>query len=334
MKIIEKIININSFNIEANVFLYENGEISLTSNFSNIGYFDILSNGILLLDNNQKVINTNSYPNISNNFIWCFGTVSKSFLLLVDESSLDFDTFKYTKSAVYSVSEQKKICSSSVVGDVIFDDYVFAGLGDTEISYYKIEAEPIPVTFSLSNLDNSGQEYKVMEFSGFYKNIMVCTLNSGGILLLDIEKCEVKSFFEEALITRNLFPKSEGSHIYYGLSHDTFIEIDVEQGVIIRKISIEDELKRVANISIELENWSFIGSAIYKDGYFYFYSDDNILGVFDPKSEKVIDNYQFSFERYVQFKAGKENLQVKNGKVYCLDTSNTLHILEGEQQSV
>ncbi len=333
MRIVKKIIDINRFNAEEGILLYKNGEININSHLKNIECIAVDKELVILLGEYDSILNFNDFPNIPKNYSYSRLSLSKPYFILIDEDSIDNETFIYTNSSVYSVNEKRIVCSSSMVGDVIFDDYVFAGLGDTEISYYKIQSEPVPYTFSLSNLGTFKEgilekEYKVMEFSGLYKNILVCTLNSGSILLLDIEKGEVHSFFDMVGVRKNMYAKSEGSPIYYGLSFRTFIEIDVEKGKIIRKIDLNAQLKQLVNIPEDKSNWSAVGTAIYKEGLFYF-NAENYVAIFDPKIEKIVDSYSFNNDN-VTVRTGTEYLQAKDGKVYCLDTSNTLHILERE----
>ena len=49
---------------------------------------------------------------------------------------------------------------------------------------------------------------------------------------------------------------------------------------------------------------------------------------------KVIDFYEFKFEnKHTMLKGGKENLQVKDHSIYCLDNQNNLYTLNYAQLS-
>jgi hypothetical protein len=180
----------------------------------------------------------------------------------------------------------------------------------------------------LDGLVNSN--YKVAEFCGIYENTLVCAMTSGAVLLLDIEKGEVKAFFKDAKVNGGIFQKEENNPIFLGLKQYTFIEFNAESGELLKQIDIQGELKRVADIPSESPCWLSVGTSIYLDGLFYFFGDTNFLGIFDPITEKIIDHHWFEFDKkkFQQLKGGAENLQVKDGKVYCLDTLGNLYELE------
>ena len=188
-----------------------------------------------------------------------------------------------------------------------------------------------PVSSLGTWLDGSLKKpYQVSEFSGIYNKTLVCTMSSGAVLLLDIEKGTVKQFFKDAKVRSGIFQKEENSPIFMGLKHYTFIEINAETCEMLRQIDIQEELKRVANIPKENPCWLTVGTSIYQNGLFYFYGDTNLLGIFDPITEKIIDYHWFDFDKkkHQQLKGGIENLQVKDEKIYCLDTLGNLYELE------
>lgn len=84
--------------------------------------------------------------------------------------------------------------------------------------------------------------YQVSEFSGIYENTLVCTLNSGGVLLLDIEMEKLNHFLRRQN-TWWSFSKKPDSPIFIGLKHITFIEINAGTGELLRQVDIEEELK-------------------------------------------------------------------------------------------
>jgi len=320
---------IKRFNINGSFFLKSSGNFEKTSdyyNFSNIQYFFHCGKEIVLLDKYQRLLNVNDFPNIPNNFAVKLHSSSSEFFILINE--------EINEEAIYSLQTRSIVYKNEVVGNVIEDNYILdCSAYRSAIKIMNIRSFEIISTFPLDNLgtwqDGAVEKpYRVSEFSGIYKNTLICTMNSGGILLLDIDKGVPKQFFKEAKVRGGIFRKEENSPIFWGLKHYTFIEINAETGELIRQVNIEDELKRVADISSESPSWLSVGTSVYQDGLFYFYGDKNFLGIFDPVNEEIIDYHWFKFEnKHTQLKGGVENLQVKENEIYCLDTANTLHVL-------
>lgn len=173
------------------------------------------------------------------------------------------------------------------------------------------------------------KSYQVEEFSGVYEKTLVCTMTNGAVLLLDIEAREVKAFFKETKVRGGIFQRENNDPIFLGLKHYTFIEINVETGELMRQVDIQNELKRIANIPSQDPCWLGVATSVFVDGLFYFIGDTNFVGIFDPVSEKIIDYHWFEFDKkqYQQLKGGIENLQIKDGKIYCLDTLSNLYEL-------
>ncbi len=190
-------------------------------------------------------------------------------------------------------------------------------------------------SFPLSSLDmlqvgSKEAPYKVSEFCDIYNNILITTFTNGDILLLDVDKGESIKFFKDTKIKEGLFQKEENSPIYIGLKFKTYIEIDVEKSEIIKQIDLEEYFKKIFKRSTLVP----INTTIYKNGLIYFIADTNIVGAFNPKTMEVVDFYEFEFKnKQTMLKGGKENLQVKGSKIYCLDNQNNLHELEFNPQS-
>ena len=56
-----------------------------------------------------------------------------------------------------------------------------------------------------------------------------------------------------------------------------------------------------------------------------------MLCIFNPETLKIEDFHEFDFDfrsKAQQLKGGSENLQVKDNKIYCLDTLGNLYELE------
>ena len=108
----------------------------------------------------------------------------------------------------------------------------------------------------------------------------------------------------------------------------TFIEIDILTQKITQKIDLKPKwlsLRRVSDIN-------YIGVNVFNNGLHYFIANTNIVGIFDPQTAEIIDFYEFDFDKkkYQQLRGGAENLQVKDGKIYVLDSLGNLYELERE----
>jgi len=335
---IKKIIDqVRYFQICKDAFLFTDGKFNKNHMYKQVKYFHSFEEEYLLLDNNQKIINQNDFPNIPNNYFFKLSSSSSSYFILIDDKSLNLETFLHSSEAIYSIEEKKIIFQNGIIGNRIFNDYAVDGIGQGNIKIFclskKIKLNSISLTTTLGTWKDGAIEknYQVREFSGIYKNTLVCTLNSGGVLLLDIEKGEVKAFFKDAKIQGGIFQKEKDNSIFIGLKHTTFIEFDAGTGQIIRHVSIQDELKRIEQEANKKGRWVTVGTSVYKNGLIYFYSETDMLCVFNPETLLIEDFYEFDFDFHSkgqQLKGGKENLQVNDGKIYCLDTLGNLYELE------
>lgn len=337
MQIKNIIAKVRYFQINRKAILFTDGKFNKNSVYQEVKYFNSFEEDYLLLDNNQKIINLNDFPNIPDNYFFKLSSSSSGYFILVDEKSLNLETFIHTSEAIYSIKEKKIIFQNGIIGNRIFDDYALDGIGQDNINVFSISKKSKLINFSLTSLgtwlDGAIEKpYQVAEFSGIYENTLVSTLTSGGVLLLDIEKGEEKAFFEDAKIRGGIFQKEPDNPVFIGLKHTSYVEIDVLNGVLLKHFSIQDELKRLEKQSNKQGRWATVGTSIYKNGYIYFYSETDMLCIFDPTTYKIIDFHEFDFDRKQgqQLKGGKENLQVKDGKIYCLDTLGNLYELESE----
>ncbi|MBK7129130.1 MAG: hypothetical protein IPH66_07200 [Crocinitomicaceae bacterium] len=169
------------------------------------------------------------------------------------------------------------------------------------------------------------KSYQVADFCGLCQNVLVITMTNGDVLFLDIEKGEVRAFLKDAHVARNL-QQINGSNIFQGIYGYTFLEVDAESGTVLRKMDLKEEWKRVGRES----DINYIGVDVVSEGLHYFIANTNIVGVFNPKTLHIEDYYEFDFDKkqHQQLKGGKENLQIKEGKIYCLDTLGNLYELE------
>lgn len=330
LKIIEK--NISRFRLTPKgiVKLIDFKEIILNDNslfISNIGLQELYYNNNLLYTNNDngegllfnlsdksKIIFHNEYiKQISNNFIVSFIEGKTKILNTLSQESV-FYPYKILKSFFY---EQQKCL-------------VIDHKSEKSIIFSKIKNPLSILSFPLSTLgtwhDGAIEKpYQVAEFSGIYENTLVCTMTNGDLLLLDIQTGEVK-FFLKNCIAYNL-QQIDDSPIFCGLYGYSFVKINATTGEILNSIDLKPLWKELGRNSDE--HYVYIGVCIYHNGLLYFLNR-NTVGIFDPSTCKIIDFQEFEFDcnQGQQLKGGKENLQVKDGKIYCLDTLGNLYELE------
>ncbi|MBL7898319.1 MAG: hypothetical protein JNJ99_07275 [Crocinitomicaceae bacterium] len=330
--------NIKKYLVKKNAYLTIGGQFNLQSQIESVSYFDFIGDTIVSLDKNQKIINNNDFPNISSNYFFKLSSASREYFILVDSQSFDSETFLYTQEALYSLTEKRIIFEQLNLGDVIFDNFILSGKGKNEINVFSIVNLETLSKLNLGNVmistDTSEKPHQVSEFCGIHENTLVCTLNSGAILLLGIQSGEVKRFFPDAKFPRQLYAKKDEPHIYCGLFSRRYIEIDILKGEIIKDISIEDQLRAIKGIPEADHCWFSVGFSVLYDDKIYFLSETNFIGVFDPATGKIIDYHEFEFDKSKgqQLRGGKENLQVKEGKIYCLDTLGNLYELQSDQK--
>lgn len=332
MKLIEHIENVVNFNIKDNYLIFKDGNIV---NFKQkpLGYYPesrlvfIINNNFIVLNSLNQIISNSAIKN----------TLKDYRVLLYTSPYLLFYNKKPRYCGVYSTNSNNIIINNErVLGRFIFGDFIIAGDGsDLEIIIRHIPSNKVVCKFELSELGTyiSGIEEKpiqVREFSGLFKNTLVCGLNSGGILLLDIQKGEVLRHFKGVNIVRNIKPKEKDSSIYWGLNHFYFVEIDVESNKILRHTDLSEHLKEVFG------KYRSINGIVVSSGLIYFKADFNMIGVFDPQIEKVIDFHlvKFTTRKGTILPSKKENFQVHDNKIYALDTSGTLHILEHQKNTL
>lgn len=179
--------------------------------------------------------------------------------------------------------------------------------------------------------EGAEQKIKVQEISGLFNNHLVCTLNNGGIIVLDITKGETRHYLPNMGIVSGLFQKKENSPVFIGLKHHKLIEVDIINGEILKNVDISIHLKKLANISSEKPCWLSAGTCKFYDNLFYFYGEKNLIVVFDPILVKIIDHHWFEFKDVnTILKIGSENLHIEKNRIYCLDSKNELHIFERE----
>lgn len=200
------------------------------------------------------------------------------------------------------------------------------------ISVFSLRDGALITEYQLSSLGlwlNGSVEnpYHINSFCGSHNSTLVCSLNSGDILLLNVQNSKNYRLINEAKFPRKLYPKEKAEHIYAGLFGRRYIEVDIITGQIVVDSSIEEQLRNIKNIPSEQPCWFSVGFSVFYKNLFYFLCDNNFVGVFDPSSCKIIDYYEFEFNKGQQLKGGEESLQVKDDKIYCLDNLGNLYEL-------
>jgi hypothetical protein len=336
MKVINVVNDIRQFNVSENIYLDLKGRINFDTPYSNVREFVSFHHSVLLIGKEEKIINSFDFPNIPGNFSYKYNSASKNYFILVDSDSLDFETFICTKEAFYSIAQKKTISINDLAGNRIFYDYSVGQIGRTDYLFViHIPSKTKITNFPLSKLgtwlDGAIEKpYQVVEFSGIYEKTLVCNLNSGAVLLLDIENAQSFTLLSEARFPRKMYPKKGEPNIYIGLMGRRYIEIDVISKKLIKEVSIEQQLRNIKNIPDEQTCWFSISFSVLYDELYYFICETNFIGVFDPREGKIIDYHEFEFDKkqYQQLKGGEENLQVKGGNIFCLDTLGDLYELE------
>jgi hypothetical protein len=309
---------------------------------------EILLNDVVLFQSKESLqeiycVNEVVYTNTINGYGVVIDISNKKIIYLQNEFLKYLDnkfkiTFENGKSKIFSKDNQTITIKESKIFRFIIQKntsrflYYEGTFFDTlnhKIIYSSLLKNETYFIFLLSTLGSwlDGEiekPYQVSEFCDIYNKILISTLNNGDILLLDIEKGEPIKLFKETKIIGGLFQKEENSPIYIGLKFKTYIEINIEKAEIIKKIDLEQYFKQKFNRSTLVP----INTTIYQNELIYFIADTNIVGVFDPNKTEVIDYYEFNFEnKQTMLKGGKENLQVKDNNIYCLDNQNTLYTL-------
>ena len=288
--------------------VYSNGK-ALYSNFVNGG-------GIIVSLNDAVQEISDCVIKLIDHDCIILGTSSETLIYKNDslEAKVDRRIFKFSfdrngNKLVYLIKKEQEIISFSIGNNMTISTFPLSTLGtwlDGEIE----------------------KPYELSEFCGIWKNTLVCTLNNGDVLLVDIEKGEVIRRFEETNLLRNLHQKSNGSPIFWGLNFMSFVEINVSNGELLRKLKLEDYLRDY----FERSSLVAFNTAISLKDLFYFQASTNIVGIFNPVTAQIMDYHEFDFDKSKgqQLKGGKENLQVKDGKIYCLDTLGNLYELESK----
>lgn len=239
---------------------------------------------------------------------------------------INYSTWEVENSKLFSTEYNLPI----FVSDKLF---IFWGYNERHLVCYDDEKNIIwNMTGSDFGTYYSGvieREDKIVHYAGNFENHLLFSLESGGTIILDVTNGNVLKKWPTTLVTHNLQSISQGSSLFWGANHMTFIEIDAGKVMLNAQIDLTDELKRMANIPAASPNWVGVNTAIVHDSLIYFLADVNYLAIFDPAQKKIIWSHKFEFEKKATaLKGGIENFYVTTNKIYVLDNAGTLHIFE------
>ncbi len=215
MKISKNINNIVWFDSSNNLIVKTNGNIT-TFDDKQLGKIEdarkvfIIENEIIVLNSlNQAFSLKTAIPFLTGQRI---SLITEKYLLTYEKSTpRSYRVYLNNKKSL--IYEQNEPFGRNIFGDLAVD-----GIGNSELISIKNLADNYSYTFNLSELDkyqnNSlNSNFEVMEFFDVYKNTLICSLNNGGILLLDLLNKKEKVFLKDAKLISGLFPSKANSHI-------------------------------------------------------------------------------------------------------------------------
>ena len=211
--------------------------------------------------------------------------------------------------------------------------------------------------FSLSSLGkgkdyNTDEEfdYEVEQFVGIYNNILWVYIERGGFIGLDIQTGELEHRIL-GIPKGNLLGKvdsyvdSEEFYIFYrakfilddkkgviiGLIADRFFEIDLNKEKITPMLyGMWDKMEKM-----NLKKYGVSGNTSLQGDLLYFYNDKELqFGILDINTKEIIYVSEpiAVVERDDSFTRLRD-LKVSENKVYILDSNDTLHIFEREENA-
>ncbi len=341
---IEKLLyNIENFNVNEDNFIYftTNSELFLNykKNISNklIGGYIYDKNKIVIINEIDQV----------------FCDLDFSIIKEFKNNDLFFDLKNIVSKNTIFKENGNIICNWYIFNSAIleFEQKLFSGdygtpllvIKEKIIILFQIKNEVISFDFfgniswefSLNdfqiNQNNSDKVIEVSQFSGIYKNKIILTLNTGAVLVLNANNGQILKYWDDLKIRYWLVPSESECNIFWGLSHQTFIEIDCETESLVVNLDLTQQLIIIENIPDESPNYCFITTSVVFKNLIYFISNKNILGVFNPLLKEIIWTHKFNFEnKSTILKGGTENLQINDTHIYTLDSEGTLHIIEND----
>ena len=193
---------------------------------------------------------------------------------------------------------------------------------------------------SLGKWKNSWDEerdFEVYKLIGIYNNILWAFIEIGGFIGLDIKTGELKYRISEyhmgkesKLFFRSDYYLDNERGKIFGLAH-IFIEIDLNQDPpFVTQYGLQEEFEKY---NIKKAN-DIAEDFVVQDNLLYFYLAEQLkFGVLDINTKEIIYVSEpiAVVERDDSFTQLRD-LKVSENKVYILDSNDTLHIFEREEQ--
>jgi hypothetical protein len=321
---------------------YKANLVTLDSNFLKIGEnkIDLGENfaGSIYLHNKESIIVQSFYGNfiIFTNYKIVDSVEGYYILSRCTTGPIYFSENSEIKTLENSEIKTTPFSQNGYITDLYFINLLEENNVLNRLFKFYLKSGQFLSSFPLSKLGtyNHGageQPYKVALFAGMYQNTLVCTVQWGGVLLLDVQTGEAIKFLKEAPAVYYLYPSAVDSPVYWSLEYTKFAEIDVAKAEILRDIELRPQLDAMAiQYGIQAGMLDIVTSVCY-DGIIYFIAGGYFLGVFDPVSATIIDHHYFKFHKNGhRLRSGKEFLQVQGKEIYILDTEGTLHVMERE----
>ena len=189
--------------------------------------------------------------------------------------------------------------------------------------------------------------FQVRRLIGIYNNILWVFLNAEGFIGLDIETGELKyripeyhqaigktstsSYDDSKGFFRSDYLLNSEKGKILGLAVDVFIEIDLTQELpFVTQYGLQEEFEKynIKKANDTAEDY------VIQDNLLYFYLAEKLrFGILDINTKEIIYVSEpiAVVERDDSFTQLKD-LKVSENKVYILDSNNTLHIFEREEQ--
>lgn len=216
-------------------------------------------------------------------------------------------------------------------------------IGNDKTSIYRYSQSEKKWVFNLSSFGkytnqwNEERSYEVKKFIGVWKDELIVLLSGGKFIGLDIESGELKWNLSEVKnnLTQqdinfgfsdpnNPFLDDKSGHVYM-LQGEVLIDLDLTKLEASYMWSVKD---------LELESYPFIrqskmyGDKIYFTARSHVNKDDDMVGVFDLKKNRIIWQHIFSFERGTFITNSPDNILVNGKNVMILDNQSRLYIIE------
>ncbi|WP_276481623.1 hypothetical protein [Paraflavitalea pollutisoli] len=160
-------------------------------------------------------------------------------------------------------------------------------------------------------------------FAGQYGQLVAITLNNGSFLLNDAETGKLRQQFNNTNVTTDMLQYAPGSPRFLGVGFETFIEINIEQNKVIRKIDFTQSLQQLAGETVFMRKAKIYGNKLY------FIAGTNHIGVFDIETARIEWLHKFKFKsRNTLIPVDEAQIQLYQNKLFVMDNAGDLHVFE------